>query len=366
MQDYWLYPDPDSYCAQLNIVHDKILHKMQSGGSKRRAAELQTILQGIKKTAQSLNSDDSSVVAQAMNSEYYDLIQTAFELQKPLHGKKLSAHTLFSRGHKSVKSSIADNIFEEDLAAVLAAGEVLGGHTDINLQVFITGGQATGSKASHAAFDVLGKEKTRELLAKLAQKEQRRAQQQVKDAAGKIDISGEAVTLSYSKPLPYNVQRFMELMKNASFTAKSYTSKNWSTGKTKEWAEIGLHLGKSNLIKAIPGALMETNFGHRQAIKIFAQGVDIYTGQEYTQAQKDIIATHFTHLRFIYELRGSGLLNSSSTAKTCAEFLIYNDPASDAIFVKDTASLVVEALQNSRQHHNIMGLMTLSVDKILT
>lgn len=364
MQDYWLYPDANSYCNTLNEIHGRVLAKMQRTQSRARAQELQTILYGIKKTAHDLNSADTSVVAQAMQSEYYTLIQTAFALQKPLHGKTFSAHTLFSRGHKNVKSEIADTIFEEDLAAILAAGEFLGGNETINLQSFIVGGSTTGTKASRKAFDVLGKEQTLKLLKKMATKEKTRAQSQVKDAAGKIDISGEAVTLTYTKALPYKVERLMTLMKNASFTAKSYGSMNWHTGEPKQWAEIGLHLGNSNLIKAIPGALMETKIGERQALQLFAQGVDIYTGRGFSAAQKDIVANHFTHLRFIYELRGSGLLNASGR-KTYAEFLIYNDPNSEVIIVQDTASLVAQALENTRKHHNLTGLMTLSVDKIL-
>ena len=364
MQSYWLYANANSYCARLDEIHKQIIAKMKRTTSQAKALELQTILQEIKNIAYDLSSTDTSVVAQAMQSEYYDLVQTAFSLQKPLHGKTLTAHTLFRRGHKSVKSKIADNIFEEDLAAIIAAGEFLGGNTNINLSNFIVGGQTSGTRASDKAFDFLGKEQTLNLLKKMANKEQTRAQSQIKNTAGKIDITGERVTLSYNKVLPNNIERLMVLMKNATFTAKSYTSKNWHTGNIKQWSEIGLHLGNSNLIKAIPGALMETKIGHNQAIQLFAQGVDIYTGRGYTKQQKDIIAEHFTHLRFIYELRGSGLLDSANK-KSFAEFLIYNDPASKTILVKDTASIIVEALQNTRKHYNLLGLMTLSVDKIL-
>ena len=74
-----------------------------------------------------------------------------------------------------------------------------------------------------------------------------------------MDVRGKAVTLNYSKDLPVNVERLMYLMKDATFSAKNYTSNEGQ----KLFSEIGLHLGQSNLYKAITGALSEVQMGHK-------------------------------------------------------------------------------------------------------
>jgi hypothetical protein len=68
-------------------------------------------------------------------------------------------------------------------------------------------------------------------------------------------------------------------------------------------------------------------------------------------------------LRFIYELRGSGLLDQNGLVMP-VKYLIYNDPDSDAIFVKDTASLILEILESSTRINSLLGEVTLSAYKV--
>ena len=77
----------------------------------------------------------------------------------------------------------------------------------------------------------------------------------------------------------------------------------------------------------------------------------------------NITATHFSHLRFIYELRGSGLLDNNNLVIP-VKFLIYNDPSSDAIYVKSTASIILEALDKSTRGNNLLGDIYLSASKV--
>ena len=72
---------------------------------------------------------------------------------------------------------------------------------------------------------------------------------------------------------------------------------------------------------------------------------------------------HFNHLRFIYELRGSGLLGPDGLVMP-VKYLIYNDPDSDAIFVKDTASLNLEILESSTRINSLLGEVTLSAYQV--
>jgi hypothetical protein len=45
-------------------------------------------------------------------------------------------------------------------------------------------------------------------------------------------------------------------------------------------------------------------------------------------------------MRFIYELTGVGLYDAQGDPISGVDFLIYNDPGSDAIFVRSTADLI--------------------------
>ena len=55
------------------------------------------------------------------------------------------------------------------------------------------------------------------------------------------------------------------------------------------------------------------------------------------------------HLRFMYELTGSGLIDpemSPPAPLDTVDFIIYNDPTSDKIFVKSTKEIIAEILDN--------------------
>jgi hypothetical protein len=49
-------------------------------------------------------------------------------------------------------------------------------------------------------------------------------------ATGKVDISGKNITLSYTKDLPFSIERLLFLMKDAAVSAKNYKSTSWIDG----------------------------------------------------------------------------------------------------------------------------------------
>lgn len=358
-----LYHENKDYSLILQDIHNSMKKKMYNNTLKRNAKELQTILQEIKIAANDFKNMTDSVMANSLYNDYYDLIQTAFNIQNKYHSSNLAIHTLFRRGHKTKTIAEADNIFEEDLAAILAAGEILGGNEAVSLQDFLVGTKTTGTKASQSynLLNLVSDDKIETLLKKLAEKEGKRASTQIHNAAGKIDISGQKVTLNYKKKLPTKVERLMILMKDATFSAKSYTSNSYDIEKKKDWEEIGLHLGNSNLYKAVTGALSEVQMGKKQQMSFFFRGINTILNN--SNGYGNLTATHFSHLRFIYELRGSGLLDSNGLI-TPVKYLIYNDPSSDIIFVKDTASIILEALEKATRNNNLLGHISLSASKI--
>ncbi len=362
-----LYEDSKDYSQILQDIHNRMILKMKTKTLKKNAQELQNILQEIKLVAHHFDhvNGNTSPISNELFEQYYDLVKQAFEIQKGYHQAPFSVDTLFRRAHtKSALKSGADDIFEEDLAAILAAGEFLGGNETIQLNSFLTGGQSTSTKAVskyNALTTMIDDKNVNDLLKQLAEKESKRVSTQVQAATGKIDISGQAVTLNYTKNLPIKVERLMQLMKDATFSAKNYTSHAYDITKAKDWTEIGLDLGNTNLYKAVTGALSELQIGYKQQTKFFFRGMN--TILHNCHSYGDITAQHFTHLRFIYELRGSGLLNDQGLV-TPVKYLIYNDPSSDAIFVKDTASIILEALNSATRTNNLLGSITLSASKV--
>lgn len=359
-----LYSRDRPYGEILEDIHCRMRLKMRRDQHKREALELQTILQEIKKVAADLdNNVTDSVIGQEMRNQYEELIKTAFNIQSQFHGSGFKASTLFRRSNKTKTVAAADNIFEEDLAAILAAGEILGGNTNITIEHFLFGTRGTGTRATkkYNPLDLIDDKNVEKLLQQLAERENKRVSTQVRDATGKIDVSGKLITLNYTKELSFKVERLMHLMKDATFSAKSYSSRAWDIDNKKDWSEIGLHLGNSNLYKAVTGALSEVKMGYKQQNSFFFRGVNTILGN--CHGLGDVTATHFSHLRFIYELRGSGLLDENGLIMP-VKFLIYNDPSSDAIYVKSTASIILEALDNATRGNNLLGDISLSASKV--
>lgn len=363
------YDDNKDFSVILQDVHNAIMAKMKRNTAKKEAKELQSILQSIKLAAKDFDNISTSAIGNTMKNEFYDLIQTAHTFQSQYHTQRFQVNTLFrradSRGGRTARVKEADSIFEEDLAAILAAGEFLGGNTSITMQDFLVGGQSSGTRATSAYKNMnlssIADEAAEDLIKKLAKKEQKRASTQIGNATGKIDISGKAITLNYTKELSFSVSRLMTLMKDATFSAKNYNSKAWSEDSKKELSLLGLHLGKTNLYKAITGALSEIQMGHKQQTSMFFRGINtiLYNKHGYEEQTR----THFSHLRFIYELRGSGLLDENGLVMP-VKYLIYNDPSSDVIFVKDTASIILEALDQASRTNNLLGEISIAASKI--
>jgi hypothetical protein len=133
-----------------------------------------------------------------------------------------------------------------------------------------------------------------------------------------------------------------DLLKDATFTAKNYNSMTLDQKAEVYIKAVGrntLSLGKTNVYRAIIGTLEDLGFSERTAISAFWAGYNrINSGDNY-------VATHFYHLRYIYELIGSGIKYNGVSFGT-AKYLIFNDP-SGGIWVKSTAEILSDLL-NSR------------------
>lgn len=161
---------------------------------------------------------------------------------------------------------------------------------------------------------------------------------------GKVDVLVESdfkiksgrTTDTFEKTL----REVAKIIRGKKFTLKSYSSFNEAQRKNNNGET--LRLGHTDPYKAISGAALalgikDTNF--------FANAYRCYSLHE---DQTEDIANHIIHLRTYYELVGSGLTYfnegtdriSLNRQQSSVDFLIYNVPDSNEIYVRSTADLI--------------------------
>lgn len=362
--------NPQSYAGVLNKIHNYVEQDMKNHTLKNEAYELQTILQDIKKVASMMRREPIHAADLDLYNQYKDFIleigaiQTAARTESQVSGKPGIRKTelesaLFRRDNKTKTIQGTDNIFEEDFAALIAALEKrLTGST--NIQQFL-GGTKTA--------DVSG-EFTKELQQQVAEVLEDTANQMgvelnsknltVKKAQ-KIDTYGlpQEIVLEITMNTP-PLERLAYYLQNATFTDKQYST--WTNqGYTKRYSQLSLHLGNTILYKPVVGVVSEVYKDVNVQRMIFFRGMTIlgYPNSNHSATTEEV-AIHFNHMRFIYELRGTGLYDDYGNA-AIAKYLIYNDPNSDNIFVRDTASIILEYL--GKQSTNIFGGITLAASQ---
>ena len=117
------------------------------------------------------------------------------------------------------------------------------------------------------------------------------------------------------------------------------------------------------LYKSITGVISEVYRSVNTQRDIFFRGLSILNGSDRTySATPEEVNIHFSHMRFNYELRGTGLLDSSGNS-SIAKYIIYNDPNGDAVYVRDTASLILEEMNKNKQS-NLFGGITLAASRV--
>jgi hypothetical protein len=97
-----------------------------------------------------------------------------------------------------------------------------------------------------------------------------------------------------------------------------------------------IHLGNSLPAKAVSGALNYLGYGSEEVDSVLLWG---------SAGDSEEIKRHIYHLRYIYELTGAGLIDANGNPSGLVDFIVYNDPSSDAIYVKSTAEILVDVLE---------------------
>ena len=145
--------------------------------------------------------------------------------------------------------------------------------------------------------------------------------------SAKVDVSGYSAQWVVEADINPIWNDFIQTFTNARFTVKNYssTSKN----------EV-IHIGNSNLYKAFYGTLTDSiGLSGDEAVHIYYHTI-------YSNIQQQSIGQHIIHIRFMYELTGNGLYDSQNNKLDEADFFIYNDPASNNIFVRSTKAMILQ------------------------
>lgn len=328
----------------LNQVHTAMIAKYtnQAKEDAAKAAKLQSFFQELKNASKTYNPND--IVGNAT-------INTILETIIQLSPANFKIENLFGQaGHTYAKNSYESGArFERELTRVIQA--VYENLTDDEFEFDVSQvniGSQTAS-AVNLSDELLNDKKVQKMLKTIGTKTQKYIEtadgQKVlryylRDVDGKIDVKGYEINITGNPTA--ELLEIYDLLKDATFTAKNYNSMTWDE-KAKIYVEaVGrntLSLGKTNVYRAIVGTLGDLGFSERTAISAFWAGYNkINSGDDY-------VSTHFYHLRYIYELIGSGIKYNGVSFGT-AKYLIFNDP-SGGIWVKSTAEILSDLLNSS-------------------
>ena len=152
---------------------------------------------------------------------------------------------------------------------------------------------------------------------------------------GKIDVKGYDLNINITEST--ELTKIYELLKDATFTAKNYSSLNKYGEKI---LNDFIHLGKTNPYRALHSTLSYLGFDHQYVNDFLSRSFNaIKMGTKNSQE----IISHLYHLQYSYELSGAGI-DYKGQNLGIAKYIIYNDPKSDKIYVKSTREIISSIL----------------------
>lgn len=347
--------------TKLKRIHDEIISKynLSEKAKKDNIAALQ--IQGVLRILKGLEvePDVRNPVEVALFEQAYEqasLLESMATAQlnanRGTPGRGTLSGLIFRRQHgvKSKKTGKVsgvltswggDDIFEEELAAVIAAieSEALGVQTSLSSKL-------TGSKTGNVQLErEMGKDVQKVMSGFISNTEKRlnkEAGKSTKHYTGpvaraiKTDVRGTS-QITVDSALNENWNLLFQLFKGKTFTVKNYSSYHKD--------RLDIHLGDSDYFKAIYGILSDLGYSQDYIEKVIFSGFNsIKRNSSGTKVHE-----HFYHMRFIYELQGVGLYDSEGIPISGTDFLIYNDPGSKNIYVRSTAQMILDELELAKK-----------------
>ena len=215
----------------------------------------------------------------------------------------------------------ADDVFEAELATLLqVAGEKAVGKSNVN-----TGVEIIGNLPGNIAKEFFQELSVSGQNAILKSSKESNIINSPYFRAIKADVSGYSADFQISSTLAPQWEYFINLFSGAKFTVKNYSSASSY--------EI-IHLGNTNLFKAILATLYNIGLSSKEAMHVYYHAM----ANKYQNNPK--VKEHLQHLRFAYELTGGGLYDSQGNKLDEADFFVYNDPSSNNIWVRSTKEMI--------------------------
>lgn len=353
--DLLYYKKSGSLSTILNTVHQEMKKYLTLNDQSVQAQQIESILREIKMTVLKMSKKTNSQIINEANSQIQQLIIDTFNEQLQTHSSLKNIHSLFYRSHtKSSKLTPgADDIFEEQLAYLLKAAADKSGQNDSITIDMILGGQNAGFTSALNNIDDIISKKVAKVTVLAAENYKKSAEQAARLGgiaqvrAGKVDI--KAPNFIVEANADDLISRLLRVFSGRTFSLKNYSSFKQVENDiviNKTTNEINIHFGDSNMYKGITGSLSSI-FSDVQI-----QNTIYFRGMNYLRkitnppdsSSEDLVQKHFAHLRFIYEIRGQGLVDQNGNSQI-ADFIIWNDPNSPNIAVRSTKWLINKASQ---------------------
>ena len=352
-----------SFSKVLNNIHNVIEQNFKAKSKKEIAQNIQKELRNLKHSAFLLkDSEKSNPLLNWILYEENELLTEVFNEQIKSHVSLRSSESFLTRRSK-IKSVIGDDILEEELGTLLALGtgkartSIISGKEyvssdaldNLSKQLKLEIGMVLLEYADSIDKEIwkMNPEGTSQLISLFPQK-----------TTGKADLSvpiSKDISISAS-PL---AQKIATLMGGYRFSLKNYSSIS-ENGQLKNFKETTLGFGNSNLYKSITGGLSEYTNNIKLQNAIFFRGLQYLkeTTQPPDTSNKTEVQQHFYHLKAYYEIKGSGQIYDNQDFSV--DFIIWNDPDSENIYVRDTNSLLLQNFINAHKTNSLLGEVRLT------
>ena len=315
----------------LGVVHKQMVSKYSNKNAKEKANAqiLQQFFQELKLAAAGHSTNNF------VNAAILDQILVNIQAHSP---GRFKIQNLFRGTGGSYRQG---KRFEDELTrVVLAVLENISLDSAISKEQINIGGKSGAPAEVFNAIDKMGKEVTWSIGEAVTKELEREVQESsdnfyTKRVQGKIDVRGYNVQVKANAN--ERLLLIYDLLKDATFSAKSYASMTWDE---KVSSITSLNLGKAHYYRAFSGPLLGLGYDKKTTDSA------IFAGRN--ALDNDVsVAQHFYHLRYIYELTGSGIVYNNGQFLGEVKYLIYNDPATDNIYVKSTSEILEDVLNGN-------------------
>lgn len=320
-----------------------------------RAKQMEAILRKLKHTNLAVENGNSNNLESIFDEQCREIVERSLRMMQTASGSdKLYAKRLFmtthGAGYELGKNMNVDDIVEAELSAVIQSIQSLA-FEGISVDGIDFLSHTTGRIKGNLVDDAqkIMENITEGIMSETINKIQNtnfknKAYQKI---AAKLkntqSKSIKADVISYEVELSAQLKPEWELFnvfEGASFTIKNYIPKR------KNNIAVQIHLGESNPYKSVMAQLGSLGYTTKQSQHIFFHSLNSWMKNK-TQA----VEVHIPHLRFAYELQGSGLYDEDGMSISGADFLIVNDPTNyDGIYVRSTKQMIANALKNNIQN----------------